>query len=218
MKPDILYLKPFYEPTMAALEREFTVHKVWDIPNGITGIEQRCANVRAAISTTTTEVTRAHFEALPRLELLACYGPYVTLIDHAAAHEHNIVVTHTPDSTAEPVADLAMGLIVAVMRRICEADRFVRSGAWRTQLFPAATEVRGKTCVLIDDMVDTAGTLCKAAQALKEHGAARVIAYCTHAVLSGKAIDTISASMLDELVVTDTIPLTAEGQIGRAHV
>ena len=59
MKPDILYLKPFYEPTMAALEREFTVHKVWDIPNGITGIEQRCANVRAAISTTTTEVTRA---------------------------------------------------------------------------------------------------------------------------------------------------------------
>jgi hydroxypyruvate reductase len=149
MKPDILYLKPFYEPTMAALEREFTVHKVWDIPNGITGIEQRCANVRAAISTTTTEVTRAHFEALPRLELLACYGPYVTLIDHAAAHEHNVVVTHTPDSTAEPVADLAMGLIVAVMRRICEADRFVRSGAWRTQLFPAATEVRGKTCGIV---------------------------------------------------------------------
>ena len=73
-------------------------------------------------------------------------------------------------------------------------------------------EVEGRTCLVIDDMVDTAGTLCKAAQALKEHGASRVIAYCTHAVLSGKAISNISASVLDELVVTDTIPLSAEGR------
>jgi ribose-phosphate pyrophosphokinase len=70
-------------------------------------------------------------------------------------------------------------------------------------------EVAGRTCVLIDDMVDTAGTLCKAAEALKEAGAQRVLAYITHAVLSGKAVETISASALDELVVTDTIPLSA---------
>jgi ribose-phosphate pyrophosphokinase len=69
-------------------------------------------------------------------------------------------------------------------------------------------EVAGKTCVLIDDMVDTAGTLCLAAQALKEEGAAKVVAYITHAVLSGGAVERVAASVLDELVVTDTIPLS----------
>ena len=69
-------------------------------------------------------------------------------------------------------------------------------------------DVEGRTCVLIDDMVDTAGTLCKAAEALKGHGAVKVVALATHPVLSGAAIDNITASELDELVVTDTIPLS----------
>jgi ribose-phosphate pyrophosphokinase len=68
-------------------------------------------------------------------------------------------------------------------------------------------DVEDRNCVLIDDLVDTAGTLCKAAQALKDHGAKRVVAYCTHPVLSGAAIDNLNGSVLDELVVTDTIPL-----------
>ena len=72
-------------------------------------------------------------------------------------------------------------------------------------------EVDGRTCLIMDDMVDTAGTLTKAADALKAHGAKRVIAYCTHAVLSGNAIARIASSTLDELVVTDSIPLSAEG-------
>jgi ribose-phosphate pyrophosphokinase len=71
-------------------------------------------------------------------------------------------------------------------------------------------EVEGRTCILMDDMVDTAGTLCSAAKALKDGGAARVVAYCTHPVLSGKAIDNINNSELDELVVTDTIPLSEQ--------
>jgi ribose-phosphate pyrophosphokinase len=69
-------------------------------------------------------------------------------------------------------------------------------------------DTEGRSCVLIDDMVDTAGTLCMAAQALKDEGAVRVVAYITHAVLSGTAVDRISKSALDELVVTDTIPLS----------
>ena len=73
-------------------------------------------------------------------------------------------------------------------------------------------EVAGKTCLLIDDMVDTAGTLCQAAQALKDEGAEKVVAYATHAVLSGNAIERISSSALDELVVTDTIPLSPQAQ------
>jgi ribose-phosphate pyrophosphokinase len=77
-------------------------------------------------------------------------------------------------------------------------------------------EVAGKSCVLIDDMVDTAGTLCLAAQALKDEGAERVVAYITHAVLSGGAVERITKSALDELVVTDTIPLSeAARQCGR---
>ncbi|MFA6311764.1 MAG: ribose-phosphate pyrophosphokinase [Sterolibacterium sp.] len=73
-------------------------------------------------------------------------------------------------------------------------------------------EVDGRTCVIVDDMVDTAGTLCKAAQALKEQGAQKVLAYCTHPVLSGAAIARIAESTLDELVVTDTIPLREDAR------
>ncbi len=69
-------------------------------------------------------------------------------------------------------------------------------------------EVEGRTCLLVDDIIDTAGTLCSAAKALKQHGAKKVIAYCTHPVLSGNAIENINGSMLDELVVTDSIPLS----------
>jgi ribose-phosphate pyrophosphokinase len=68
-------------------------------------------------------------------------------------------------------------------------------------------EVEKRTCVIVDDLVDTANTLCEAAGALKERGATRVLAYCTHAVLSGKAVERIAGSALDEVVVTDTIPL-----------
>jgi ribose-phosphate pyrophosphokinase len=73
-------------------------------------------------------------------------------------------------------------------------------------------EVTDKTCVLIDDIVDTAGTLCLAAQALKDEGARKVVAYITHPILSGPAVERIANSGLDQLVVTDTIPLSAEAQ------
>ncbi len=73
-------------------------------------------------------------------------------------------------------------------------------------------EVEGRTCVIMDDLVDTAGTLCKAATALKEHGARQVLAYCVHPVLSGQAVERINHSDLDELVVTDTIPLRPDAE------
>ena len=77
-------------------------------------------------------------------------------------------------------------------------------------------KVEGKTCMLVDDMVDTAGTLCQAAQALRDEGAVKVVAYITHAILSGAALERIAKSALDELVVTDTIPLSAAAKaVGR---
>ena len=80
-------------------------------------------------------------------------------------------------------------------------------------------EIEGRSCVIIDDMVDTANTLCEAAAALKKRGAAKVMAYCTHPVLSGKAVERIASSELDEIVVTDTIPLRDEARAcGRIRV
>jgi ribose-phosphate pyrophosphokinase len=99
----------------------------------------------------------------------------------------------------------------ALAKRLDDADLAIidkrRPKANVAQIMNIIGDVRGRTCVLIDDLVDTAGTLCKAAGALKEHGAAQVVAYCTHAVLSGPAVTNIEGSQLDELVVTSTIPL-----------
>lgn len=83
-----------------------------------------------------------------------------------------------------------------------------RPSANEAQVMHIIGDVKGRCCLIVDDMVDTAGTLCKAADALKRAGAKQVVAYCTHPVLSGKAIENINGSSLDELVVTDTIPLT----------
>jgi ribose-phosphate pyrophosphokinase len=79
-------------------------------------------------------------------------------------------------------------------------------------------DVKGRTCVIMDDMVDTANTLCEAAAALKEHGAERVVAYCTHPVLSGAAVERIQKSALDELVVTDTIPLRDDAKNSNGRI
>ena len=102
----------------------------------------------------------------------------------------------------------------ALAKRLGDADLAIidkrRPKANESQVMHIIGDVRGKTAIIVDDIVDTAGTLCQAAGALKEHGAERVLAYITHPVLSGKAIDKISASALDELVVTDSIPLSEE--------
>lgn len=87
-----------------------------------------------------------------------------------------------------------------------------RPAANVAQVMHIIGDVEGRSCLIVDDMVDTAGTLCKAADALKEHGASKVVAYCTHPVLSGPAIENIENSSLDSLVVTDTIPLSDEAK------
>jgi ribose-phosphate pyrophosphokinase len=111
----------------------------------------------------------------------------------------------------------------ALAKRLDDADLAIidkrRPRPNESKVMNIIGEVTGKTCVLIDDMVDTAGTLCAGAQALKDEGATKVVAYITHAILSGNAIEKIMKSALDELVVTDTIPLSpAAKQCGRIRV
>lgn len=132
------------------------------------------------------------------------YGSPVLLDDIERQRYENLVVV-SPD----------IGGVVrarAVAKQLDEADLAIidkrRPAANVAQVMHIIGEVEGRSCILVDDMVDTAGTLCKAATALKDHGAKKVVAYCTHAVLSGSAVDNINNSQLDELIVTDTIPLS----------
>lgn len=133
------------------------------------------------------------------------YASPLLLADIWRAHGTDNMVVVSPD----------VGGVVrarAIAKRLDDADLAIidkrRPRANVATVMNIIGDVRGKTCVLIDDIVDTAGTLCAAAAALKENGAAKVVAYCTHPVLSGAAIENITSSRLDELVVTDTIPLS----------
>ncbi|WP_290368496.1 ribose-phosphate pyrophosphokinase [Sinobacterium norvegicum] len=135
------------------------------------------------------------------------YGSPVLLDDIERQKYENLVVV-SPDIggvvRARAVAK-SLGVDLAIIdKRRPEANV--------AQVMNIIGEVDGRTCLLVDDMVDTAGTLCKAAEALKEKGATHVVAYCTHPVLSGNAMSNINGSQLDELVVTDTIPLSQEAQ------
>ena len=104
----------------------------------------------------------------------------------------------------------------AIAKQLDDADLAIidkrRPRANEAEVMNLIGDAEGRTAILVDDMVDTAGTLCTAANALKERGALKVVSYCTHAVLSGKALENINNSHLDELVVTDTIPLSSEAQ------
>jgi ribose-phosphate pyrophosphokinase len=133
------------------------------------------------------------------------YASPLLLADIWRAHGTDNLIVVSPD----------VGGVVrarAIAKRLDDADLAIidkrRPKANVATVMNIIGDVAGKTCVLVDDIVDTAGTLCAAAAALKRQGATKVVAYCTHPVLSGKAIANIAGSELDELVVTDTIPLS----------
>lgn len=134
------------------------------------------------------------------------YGTPVLLADLRQQQHENLMVV-SPDVggvvRARAVAKLMGDIDLAIIDKR-------RQKANESQVMHLIGDVKGRNCVIVDDMVDTAGTLCKAADALKEFGASRVIAYATHPVLSGKALENIKNSVLDELVVTDTIPLSED--------
>ena len=133
------------------------------------------------------------------------YASPLLLADIWRAHGTDNLIVVSPD----------VGGVVrarAIAKRLDDADLAIidkrRPRANVATVMNIIGDVEGKTCVLVDDIVDTAGTLCAAAAALKAQGATKVVAYCTHPVLSGAAIDNLNKSQLDELVVTDTIPLS----------
>ena len=133
------------------------------------------------------------------------YASPLLLADIWRSHGTDNIIVVSPD----------VGGVVrarAIAKRLDDADLAIidkrRPKANVSTVMNIIGDVSGKTCVLVDDIVDTAGTLCAAAAALKQNGAVKVVAYCTHPVLSGAAIANLTHSAMDELVVTDTIPLT----------
>ncbi len=136
------------------------------------------------------------------------YGSPV-LVDHIHTKNYVNPIVVSPD----------VGGVVrarAIAKQINDLDLAIidkrRPQANETKVMNVIGNVEGKTCILVDDIVDTAGTLCTAASALKEEGAIQVVSYVTHPVFSGPAIERIAASELDEIVVTDTIPLSEEAR------
>jgi ribose-phosphate pyrophosphokinase len=124
-------------------------------------------------------------------------------VDHALAQNYKDPIVVSPDVGGVVRARATAKLIHDVDLAIIDKRRPVAN---ESQVMNVIGEVAGRTCIIADDIVDTAGTLCQAAEALKNRGAREVVAYITHAVLSGGAVDRISSSALDRLYVTDTIP------------
>lgn len=135
------------------------------------------------------------------------YGSPVLLTDIEKQHYTNPIIV-SPD-IGGVVRARALAKQLGVDLAIIDKRRPAANVA---EVMNIIGEVEDRTCILVDDLVDTAGTLCNAAAALKNHGAKKVVAYCTHPVLSGNAVNNIKNSLLDELVVTDSIPLSQDAQ------
>jgi len=149
MKTELLILTPIHEPTMNALGEEYAVHKLWEQPDPAAYLRQPHPGIRAAATSGVSGFRGEQIANLPALEIIACFGVAHGTLDLPAARARGIVVTNTPDNSTNTVADLALGLMLAVMRRICEADRYVRAGAWEKKPFPMATALTGKVCALV---------------------------------------------------------------------
>lgn len=148
-KPEILITRQIYVPALEALEREYTVHKVWSASDRLQFIRDVGARVRAVVTTVPDGVSGREIDLMPKLELIACFGRSLAKIDLAAAKRRGIRVTDVPHSVSVPVADLALCLLIAAMRRVVEAERYVRAGKWPEEPFPPGRGLTGKTCGII---------------------------------------------------------------------
>jgi len=144
--PEILMLAPMPPAVVAALEARFTVHRLWEQPDADAFLADVSARIRGvAASTLYGRVDAALLDALPALEILSSFGVGYENIDAAAAAERRVVVTNTPGVLDDEVADLTLGLLLATLRRIPQADRYLRAGKWPDGPFPLSPTLRGRT-------------------------------------------------------------------------
>lgn len=144
MKPEIVLVTPLHGPTMEQLDQLFTVHRLWQAKDKPALLREVRDRVRAIVTAGHVGATADLMEALPKAEIIACFGVGVDGIDFAAAKRHGLAVTNTPDVLTECVADLGMALLLAAARQIPQADRFVREGKWLKGNYPLCQYVGGR--------------------------------------------------------------------------
>jgi hydroxypyruvate reductase len=144
MNTEVLQVAPIHGPSQARLEADYTVHRLWQAPDREAFVLQIAPRIEVIVTTGGAGASRALIEQLPRLRLIACFGVGVDAIDLEAARKRGIAVTNTPDVLTEDVADLAIGLMLAALRGIATADRYVRAGLWLRAHMPLQTRLSGK--------------------------------------------------------------------------
>jgi len=149
MKSEVLITMPIYAPVLAKLEQEYTLHKLWTAADAPKYLAEKCGSVRAVVTVGARGLPPGLMDALPRLELIACFGTPHGTIDIDAAGRRGIPITNTPDTIFGTVAELAAGMTVAIMRKIVEDDRFVRAGRWVGNAPPPGNTLIGKTCGVV---------------------------------------------------------------------
>ena len=149
MKQDLLLIAPLYGPSQARLEAVYEVHPLWEATDRDGLLTRIAPRVEMAVTTGGTGASRELIERLPQLKLIACFGVGVDAIDLAAARERGVAVTNTPDVLTDDVADLAIGLMLAAMRGIAVADRYVRAGRWLRANMGLQSKVSGKALGIV---------------------------------------------------------------------
>jgi lactate dehydrogenase-like 2-hydroxyacid dehydrogenase len=149
MKSEILIVGPMYPPTQARLETEFRAYRLWEAADRAAFLASVAERVRGVAVYALHGCPADIIEALPRLEIIACMGIGVDRIDTACARARGIAVTATPDVVTDDTADTALGLMLAVERRIVEGDRFARRGDWPKGEMPFGRSLRGRRLGII---------------------------------------------------------------------
>lgn len=145
---EVLVVGPQLPALMDALEQNFTVHRLWECQDQATFLQTRGSAIRGLVTSFAYGADKHLLDALNHLEIVASYGVGLDRLDLETIKRRGMVLTNTPDIN-EPVADLAMALLLAVTRRVCEGDRFVRAGQWPRQGFPLGVSLQGKTCGIV---------------------------------------------------------------------
>ncbi|GAA0270385.1 2-ketogluconate reductase [Methylorubrum aminovorans] len=140
--PDILLIRQTRPDVAERLAERFRLHRMEEVPDRAAFLDTVGPRIRALAVGAMCPIDAALFDRLPRLEIVASFGVGYDTIDVGEAHRRGIVVTHTPDVLSDEVADLALGLLLATLRRIPQADRYLRAGRWRERSFPLTTSLR----------------------------------------------------------------------------
>ena len=143
-RPDILQMSSLYEPTNQTLDQQYTIHRYWTASDKDGLLARLAPTCEVVVTNGGRGVEGAVLAKLPKVKLVSCFGVGVDAVDVAYCRQHGIAVSNTPDVLTDDVADLAVAMMLAVLRRVVEADRFVRAGDWLKGALPLGTSIASR--------------------------------------------------------------------------